>query len=1141
MKQIDRGLALAIIVILGCLLGMLGFVLWDKPPAPVDRVAWAAETQWIGSQEPGYSFYARRSFDLAENAQAGWLKLSADNDFVLYVNGKDIAKEVSTVNNSLGFASKLSESFQNVNDSNNYRSNGGAFYALSNSRDWKLTTYIDLTHDLHPGTNTIAIAIQKNRQNPRVVVEGAVYSTQGSDPIDLSTGATPWKVSALAENRNGLRWFDPEFPDQNWAEANAIAPIQSPTYSRLSRHLFDRFLAGNWITGMESAQGEVWLRSNWQIPTIRQRAFVRIAGDGEYALLLNGRLVNRFGANDGNELHLYEVTNLLKSGSNALAVRLARPLDPDWSTKRNGTLTPNGALGFLLDGWVETDRGEITATIATDSTWATLSQPISGWAEGLGQGQPATVLESPDPQTFKRTFEGDAYLLDYPNFLWHQSLWQIAATGIAAIAAWGLGRFWLGRPSRWDSITAGTGLLLPGTLFLIGIGLLKHRYAESERGLLFAQSQSSMLVCLGFVGIAVLMLLWSQMRRRQTPQNSLVENLSTARSVGAFPIASLQTSLSQNPQRSGLEICPPWVLWFLLGLVLFVGWSLTGGIAISWASGAVLAYLGVTVAMIRFPIARQSLASMRRSGIPNRFQALLRTHPDWHQWLLLSAIVVVGFMLRVYQIGFESLDTDESISFDAIRGILRTGAPEATSGIWYTRSPFYHYMVALWLQLVGNSAVNVRLLSALWGTATLVVAFVLARQITGKIWVALVVTALLAIDPWQLWYSRFIRFYQVLQCLSLVSFWSFYKGFIEREGKRYQYIFFVAVTLTLLSQEVTITLLPCFLIGFLFFYRPFRWSTDWTVLAGSATVMSIYVYDVIFFSIKCLTPWIALSSGTESYLKPHLRDIAGFLSCLFVGPSRVYTIYSVFFLLGFAYFLKRRDGKLTFFFSLTLLYVLSVTILLYQITPRYTFPVYPLLITLAVHSAVCLLESLGRRFESILKGLLPLRQIAIAGVALLLMSNIEPGRVLASYHDSLVRRNIEVFEYVHDRRQPGDVVISPTPSGAAIVLGGLDYFFPSVLPVDALYFRDGRMIDRVSRSVIISNLDQVSHILEQAKRVWIHLDDAKDNAFTPEVSQYLETIGQPVMETFGARLRLWQRDDGILPRVRNQGRDLGAY
>jgi hypothetical protein len=1123
MTRIDRRLAVGLVVTLGFLLGMLNFALWDKPPAPIDRVAWAAAAQWIGPQEPSYSFYARRTLYLPSLAQAAWLRLSADNDFILYVNGENVAQEVSSINNSLGFASKLSEALQSLNDRVDYRVNGGAFYALSNSKDWKLTPYIDLTAYLHAGKNTIALAIQKNRQTPRLVVEGTVYPTQAGEPIHLDTGATSWQVSTLSENRQGLRWFDPDFPDQHWSEAKVIAPVREATYSRLSQHLFDRLLQGNWITGVESSQGEVWLRGSWQVPSVRQgasrqRAFIRLAGDGESALLIDGQLVNRFGRTDRNQLHLYEVSNFLHPGLNTLAVRLARPLDPDWSPKRGGALTPNDPLRFFLDGWVENAQGDITATIATDNTWTALTQPVPDWVTGSGTGQPAIILEPPDPPAFHRTFAGNAYLLNHPDYFWHQMLWQLAAIGMGLLSAWGLGRFWLGRrESGWGSFTAGAGLLLPGTLFLIGIGLLKHRYAELERGLLFAHSQSTLLILLGFLGIVVLTLLTSQIRWFR-------------------PAAISAQPGRQNQHRAGLEMCPLWVLCFLFGLILFIGLSFARGIAFSWFPGGLPVLVGCCIAILL-----SVLPSCNRSRLQAQFTTVLRSPIVRNQWVWLAVIISIGFGLRVYNIGFESLDTDESISFDAIRGILRTGAPEATSGIWYTRSPFYHYMVALWLQLVGNSAVNVRVLSALWGTATLGAVFILARKITGKVWVALVVTALLAIDPWQLWYSRFIRFYQVLQFMSLVSLWAFYKGFIDRAGRRYQYLFFIAVTLTLLNQEVTITLLPCLFIGFLCFYRPFRWSKDWGIVLGSFMVMAIYAYDIIFFSIKCLTPWIALSSGTESYLKPHLRDVAGFIACLFVGPSRMYTIYSVFFFLGFAYFLRRRDSKLIFFFSLTVIYIVSVTVLLYQITPRYTFPVYPLFVMLAVHSAGCCLESLGRRFETILKGLLPLKAIALSCVALLLISSIEPGRVLASYQDSLIRRNIEVFEYVRDHRQPGDVVISPTPSGAAIVLGGLDYFFPAVMPMDALYFRDGRVIDRVSRSVIISNLDQMSRVLEKAERVWVHLDDAKDNAFAADVSQYLETIGQPVMETFGARLRLWQRADGRLPRMRNEGKDLGTY
>ena len=129
---------------------------------------------------------------------------------------------------------------------------------------------------------------------------------------------------------------------------------------------------------------------------------------------------------------------------------------------------------------------------------------------------------------------------------------------------------------------------------------------------------------------------------------------------------------------------------------------------------------------------------------------------------MLASIVTVGFALRAYDLDFIDLDADENTSFDAIVGILRTGAPEPASGIWYTRGPFYHYMVALWLRLLGDAAVNARFLSVVWGTATLVLVFIFARQITGKVWIALIVTAIMAIDPWEIWYSRYIRFYQLV-------------------------------------------------------------------------------------------------------------------------------------------------------------------------------------------------------------------------------------------------------------------------------------------------------------------------------------------------------------------------------------------
>lgn len=1240
MSRFNRWLSLGLVLTLGFLVGILGFSFWDKMPTAVERVSWSPEAQWIAPRQPTYRFYARRTFYITDAVQKAWLRLSADHDFILYVNGIAIAREVSTLNNSLGLASRFTDSSQNLNDSSRYRVKTGVNYLLGNTRDWKLTAYIDLTSYLSPGKNTIALEIQKGQENARVVVEGAVYSVPDAPAINLTTGATPWQVSTLPKIHQGLQWFSPDLPDQSWPYAQAIGPVKEATYSRLSQRLFDRMLQGNWISGPESPQGEVWLRSYWQVPKTRKRAFIRFSGKGEYALLINGLLVKRYGVPDSKHLHMYDVTDFLRTGSNTLAVRLARPLDQDSSETQSGT------LGFFLDGWVETDWGlpskkashshsvkvdnniggntlaggisnndteffaednsnedveffaknnvfpdakffnedgsdedteslaeeegwgevdssreddpvededteslaeeedwgevdssredsaveserspvqpgityasepqnGITAPIATDSTWSAFNQPISGWSEGVGQGQPVSILGSPEPQQFQRSFGGNAYLLNYPNYLWHQSLWQLAGMGCASVCAWSLGRFWLGRRNGWwDSFGAGAGLLLPGTLFLIGIGLLKHRYAEEEQGLLFVQPQSTPLILLGFMAVVLLTLLWSQMGQR--PQDQL---------------------------SSGLETLPRSGLWFLLGLIAFVSCSLVGGIAFSWSPSILFVFFGfVQIGVLTF------VSKRVRWSLSDWFKAVYDAWPSWGPWCLLVLIVGIGFALRVYKLDFTAVDSDENTSWDATKGILRTGAPIPASGIWYTRGPVYHYLLALWLRLVGDSAVNARFLSVLWGTAILVLFFIFTRKITGKIWFALVVTAILAIDPSDIWYSRFIRFYQVLQFTSLLAFWSFFKGFVYREGRVYQYVFFIDLTLNLLTQEVSLTLLPCFLIGFLFFYRPFRLSDDWSIVLGSLMTMAIFTYNIVFFSIKCLTPLVALSDSADSYLKPQLFNVSGFLCLLFVGPSRMHTLYSFFFFLGFVYFIQRRDGKLIFLFISVFLNLILLTCLVYQTASRYTYFIHPLFILLAVYSAVCITESLGRRLEFILQGLLPLRNIALGCIALLLISNIEPARILAGYQDAIARHNPQVFEYIHEHRQPGDVVIANLPSAAAIALGGLDYYLPPgfVIGFDRVYLREGRLIDRWAGGVAITNLDQMSHILEKANRVWIQLDDRR-RPRTTELAQlydYFYTLGQPVLETYGVRLLLWQRQDGLLPRVPNQGRDLGIY
>jgi hypothetical protein len=1092
MNRLERWLPIGLVLTLGLLLGLLGFSIWEKIPTPVERVAWSEQAQWIAPQSPTYRFYARQTFYLPDSAKAGWLRLSADNDFTLYVNGRQVAKENSVLNNSLGLGAGLRIPFQDFNDSNHYYTKTSVNYLLASSKDWKLTAYVDLTSYLRPGKNVIGLEIQKGQQNPRVVVEGAIYSIADAAPINLTTGVTAWRVSNLSETYQSLQWFNVDFPDTSWLEAKVLSPVKEPTYSRLSKNLFDRPLKGNWIAGKQNYKGQMWLRSVWQIPAESiSHAYIRFAGQGEYSLLLNGALVNNYRTENGSKLHLLEVTKLLQPGNNILAVSLASPLDV--AITGSNSVNSNGFIDFLLDGWAETDKGEIVGAIATNNNWTTLKQPIYGWEKGIGEGQPVIFLGLPHPEDFRRNFEGNAYLLNYPNYLWLQSFWQLGGIAFAVVYASIIG-FWLRRgDSWWDSFGAGSAILSPGILFLIGIGLLKHRYAEAEIGLLFAQPQSNYLILIGFVVLVLLTMLLSQ--------------------INSF--------LGKLPRRS---------LWFLFGIVAYVGFAIVAGgniVLITLVVG------GITVFIF--------LWKQRRWQLQDGYTALASIWQSWGQWLLLVLIVSIGFGLRVYNLDFIDLDADENTSLDASRGIIRTGAPIATSGIWYTRGPFYQYLLAFWLRIVGDSVINARLLSVFWGTATLVLIYLFAHKVTKKIWIALLVTAILAINPWELWYSRNIRFYQVLQFMTLLSLWSFLQGFIDNLGKYYQYLFFIALSLTLLTQEISLTLLPAFLIGFLLFYRPFRLSHDWHIVLGSLITLIVFIYCLAFSAIRLLTPLPAISDSTAAYIRLHFSDITNLAAKLFISSDRIHTIYSLLFLSGFVYFLKHQNGKFVFLFSIIFTNIICVTILCYGTAERYVYSVYPLFILLAVYSAICIAESLGKNLERLLYGLLPLRVLALSFTILLVLINIEPDKTLAGYQESINRRNTQIFEYIRIHKQYDDVVISPLPSLAVSSLGKLDYFLMGTGYFDATYWHQGRLIDRWSGAVVVSNIDQMNHVLQKNKHVWIHLEDTREGRFKPDTWQYIESLGKPVIDSFGTRLRLWQPGDGLPSRIPNEGKDLGAY
>ena len=1117
-------LALGIIITLGSMLGMLCFITFDKLPTPIKQVDWSPNAQWITVPQESYRLYARKDLYLQGQVESAWLRLSGDNSFILYINGQQVARQSTNANSSEPFTGNSSLPFQEINDALSYKVVGEHRH-IDFPRNWKLTYYVNLIPYLNPGQNVLAVEVQDPRKLPSLVVEGYIYPSEPSaSQISLATGSTDWKVSNMDQSHENSLWSDVGFPDENWENAKVIGPVSDPTFSRLSKNLFARLLKSNWISGLENAQQQEWLFGNWQKSTEVGRAYVRFAGKGSYALLINGKLVRStlsasaqtvsanaaanpvsMGSSNYNSwdnLLMYEVTDFLHPGNNSIVVHLAKLFDSNIDSV---------PLSFSLDGWVETQKGLIIDQVATDKDWLSLDGPPSNWSKKISDGKPVSLNGPVDVQSLTPEFAGNAYLTNFPDFLIRAIFWQITSVACTLFLTWLLGYFWLDRQDNFPvALTAGAAFILPGTLFLVGINLMKYRYAESERSLLFEQPQSNLVIFIAFCIVVISTLLSSVIKQQKME-------------------STIQKTLNLSLSRLGL-----WSLW---GMLAFYILGLAGGLRFS---GLILGCL--LLGLI-------ALTSEFWSILYTQFQKrLIFLTPFWQakkQVILVVLVILIGFILRIIDLGWRPIDSDESTSLDAISGILRTGAPMATSGIWYTRGPLFHYLEGAWLSIVGFSKVNARFLVAIIGTIALVVTFFFAKKLTGKFWLALLITGILAIDPWELVISRNVRFYQTVQLTTLLSFYFFYRGFIYQEGRKYQYLFFVCLTLSLLTQEGSMTQIPCYLIGFLCFYKPFVLKKDWKLATSFVLALVIYSFDGIFFMIKCLTEPVGQSGGTGAPIAFHLLNVAGFTQGFLVGNSRINTLYSLMFFAGFIYFLKRRDKYIVFLFASVLIFVLDLTLLVIQISPRYTVQYYPFLIILSVYSAYRILQSLANRFEMAINYHLPLKQIGLIFFALFVFFNIEPNRVIAAYKDTLYRNDDVVFQYIKEHRQPGDVVMANLPAAASVQLHGLDYYLPTKveLSLDEDYWNNGRLIERNAGGILVDNMDRLMNVFQKEHRIWIQLDENSPPANPAQLQlyNYLRTVSKPVYETLGVQLRLWESNDGKFIGVPNKGHDFGAY
>ncbi len=174
----------------------------------------------------------------------------------------------------------------------------------------------------------------------------------------------------------------------------------------------------------------------------------------------------------------------------------------------------------------------------------------------------------------------------------------------------------------------------------------------------------------------------------------------------------------------------------------------------------------------RTPVQRYRRALPPRLGAPavtvrRAIGSVLATvHSRSPAWLALGAVTTLGLLLRLYRIDHQSLWYDEAFSLT----VARLPLPDMLAAVLddHVHPPVYYLVLHSWVGWLGFGALQARLLSAVFGTASIVMLYLLARILTSHR-VAIISGALLALSQLGVMYSQEARQYAALLFFVLAS------------------------------------------------------------------------------------------------------------------------------------------------------------------------------------------------------------------------------------------------------------------------------------------------------------------------------------------------------------------------------------
>jgi mannosyltransferase len=153
------------------------------------------------------------------------------------------------------------------------------------------------------------------------------------------------------------------------------------------------------------------------------------------------------------------------------------------------------------------------------------------------------------------------------------------------------------------------------------------------------------------------------------------------------------------------------------------------------------------------------------------------------RWLYaLVAITAAGAIVRFATLGVQSYDHDEVVT---AAGVLHPSLFSTLSEVAHSeRSPPLYYVLAwLWSRPFGTGEVGLRSLSALFGTLTIPLTYLAAAALTRRSGAALIAAALVALNPYLVWYSQEARSYALMVLFATAALYYFARSLNDSSAR----------------------------------------------------------------------------------------------------------------------------------------------------------------------------------------------------------------------------------------------------------------------------------------------------------------------------------------------------------------------